>query len=154
MINIKTYKAFNESLRDKIKGKTDDDIINSLNKLSDSDKIKKIIFLNLSYDLLPTKLDTNGVPNDLVVVGSLWCDYNNLTSLPDNLTVQGDLYCTHNKLTSLPKGLVVKGILNCRNNLLTSLPDDLIVERDLNCEYNLLPDDIKKPIGVRGGFFT
>ena len=43
MKNIKTYKLFNESLRNKFKGKSDDEILKLLDNLSDSDKIIKII---------------------------------------------------------------------------------------------------------------
>jgi hypothetical protein len=140
---IKTYNLFNESLKDKIVGKSKDELIKTLNWLDDSDKIREIIKHKLSYDLLPV---------DLIVDGDLNCD-NDLINLPDNLTVNGDLDCSYNQLTSLPNNLVVKCDLICRNNKLTSLPDDLVVKGSLYCYNNDLPKNIKKPIGVEGSLY-
>jgi hypothetical protein len=144
MKKIKTYKLYNESLKDKIVGKSDEELIVSIKKLPKSERIEKIINYQLPYDLLPYPL---------IVYSSLWCDDNNLTSLPDNLVVEGDLHCRNNKLTSLPNNLVVNGNLFCNDNQLTSLPEDLIVKGDLDCRNNKLPKNIEKPIGVKGKIF-
>lgn len=103
MKKIQTYKLFNNSLKDKLKGKSDSELTNVLEKLSDSDRIRKIIEYKMSYDLLP-----------------------------DNL--------------------VVKNNLLCFNNQLTSLPDNLVVNDSLFCNQNKLPENIKKPKGVKGKF--
>ena len=50
MKNIKTFELFNESLKDKIVGKSNDELIKSLDDLKDSDKIKMIFKYKLSYD--------------------------------------------------------------------------------------------------------
>ena len=123
---MKTFKEFiNEGLRDKMVGKSDNEILKSLEKLSDSDKIIAIIKYQLDYSLLPTKLDSNGVPNNLVVKGDLDCGNNQLTRLPDNLVVNGNLYCFNNQLTELPNNLIVKGDLWCYNNKVKlNLPKD------------------------------
>ena len=154
MKHLKSHDIFlNESLKDKLKGKNKDEINNSLNDLSDSDKIRKIIEYKLSYELLPTKLDTNGVPNNLVIDGNLYCSGKKLTNLPDNLTVNGDLVCSNNNLTELPDNLTVKGSLECSYNNLTSLPDNLVVDIHLYCNNNKLPKNIEKPKGVKGRFY-
>jgi hypothetical protein len=138
---ITNYNLFNESLKDKLKGKTEENIIKSLDNLSDSDKIKIIFKYKLSYDLLP---------DNLTICSDLDCSKNNLTSLPDDLTVEGSFYCNDNQLTLLPDNLTVSGILNCSNNNLTSLPDDLTVGGNIYCYNNQLPKDIIKPIRVKG----
>ena len=147
---MKHLQTYNESLRDQMKGKSDDDIIKALEGLNDSDKIRKTIKYKLDYSLLPTKLDSNGVPVNLIVNGALKCSNNQLTKLPNNLTVNGYLNCSFNRLTKLPDNLIVNGDLNCFNNKLIELPDNLIVKGDLYCGKNPLPKDIKKPIGVKG----
>ena len=121
---MKTYKQFNESLRDQMKGKSDENILKSLDKLNDSDKIKKIFKYKLSYDLLP-----------------------------DNLTVEGNLNCSNNQLTSLPDNLIVCGDLYCNNNQLTELPDNLNVKGSLYCINNQLPKDTQKPKEVKGEMY-
>ena len=153
MKNIKSFKLFNESLKDKLKGKSNKELIKSLEGLNDSDRIRKIIKYKLSYDLLPTKLDTNGVPDNLTVKGNLYCYNNELTSLPDNLIVNSDLYCYNNQLTSLPDDLIVNGDLYCYNNQLTSLPNNLTIWGDLDCRNNQLPKNIIKPVGVKGHLY-
>jgi len=136
------YKEFcNESLKDQMKGKSDDDIKKSLSNLSDSDKIKNIIKYKLSYYLLP---------NNLTINGHLVCSYNQLTKLPDNLIVNGNLNCNTNKLIKLPDNLIVNGNLDCSYNQLKELPDNLIVKGNLYCYNNQLPRSTKKPIGVKG----
>ena len=146
---LKTY----ESLTDMMKPKSDEDILKSLEGMNDSDKIKAIIGNKLSYDLLPIKLDSNGVPDNLTVNGYLDCKDNELTKLPDNLTVNGRLSCSYNQLTELPDDLKVKGDLNCSYNQLSFLPDDLKVYGDLFCYNNPLPKDTKKPKGVKGEMY-
>jgi hypothetical protein len=148
--NIIPYNEFNESLKDKLKGKSEEEIKRYFERLSDSDRIKRIFKYKLPYDLLPDDL----LPNNLVVNGFL--DYrNNNNLLPDNLTVNGYLECHNNhKLTSLPDNLTVNGGLDCSFCSLTSLPNNLIVGGDLKCHENLLPKDIKKPIGVKGEIYN
>ena len=66
----------------------------------------------------------NDLPNSLT---SLFCDYNQLTSLPDNLPDSlKELICSNNKLTKLPDNLpeTLRGLW-CSNNELTSLPENL-----------------------------
>lgn len=163
MKNIKTYNNYiNESLKDKIKGKTNEELIKSLENLSDSTKIKLIIKYNLSYDLLPDNSIIEGnlyyknnklsnLPDNLTINGYLDCSYNNqLTQLPDNLTVNGSLNCNSTELTQLPNNLTVGGNLYCNNNQLTQLPNNLIVGGDLYCKRNKLPNNIEKPKGVKG----
>jgi len=138
-------KSVNESVRDLLQPKSDDEMIKALEGLSDSDKIIQIIKYQLDYDLLPR--NSEGI---CTFYGHLDCEQNQLTSLPDNLVVNGDLYCYHNQLTSLPENLVVKGNLDCSYNELKSLPENLVVKGDLYCRDNPLPKNIKKPKGVKG----
>jgi hypothetical protein len=160
---ITNYKLYNESLRDKLKGKSQDELIKSLEKLSDKNKILKILNYNLSYDLLPDNLTFDGdmdyrndylpsiLPENFTINGDLSCY--DLIKLPDNLTIKGNLWCNNNKLTKLPDNLVVYGSIYCNNNKLIDLPDDLIVRGDLNCKNNKFPKDIEKPTGVKGYFY-
>jgi hypothetical protein len=139
-----------ESLLDKLKGPSEEDMIKHLNTLDDSEKIKFIIRLGEEYyKYLPEKLIVNGkfscsdkqltsLPDNLTVNGEFWCSDNNLTSLPNNLTVNGFLCCSDNKITKLPESLIVGGDLMCDNNQLTSLPDNLVVNGDLGCSNNEL----------------
>lgn len=139
MKNIKTYNLYNESLRDKMKGKSEEDMIKVLDDLSDEDKIKNIIIYKLPYDLLPDEL----------IIDFLDCNNCEITSLPDNLTVEDDFYCYSNLLKKLPNNLIINGDLFCDNNELTSLPDDLKVGGSIHCYGNQLPYNIKKPVGVK-----
>ena len=109
------YKKYNESLRSKIIGKSENELIKALDNLSDSEKVKRIITLGLSYDLLPDKR---------LIVGDLRSLPGNLTSLPDDLIINGNLYCENCELISLPKNLTVRG--------------------DLYCDYNNLPNQLNK----------
>jgi len=98
---MKYLKSYNESIKHLLKPKSDEQVLKELEKLSDSDRVIKIIEYNLPYEFLPDNLTVNG---------SLNCSNNQLTKLPDNLTVQGSLDCSHNQLpknTKKPKG--VKG---------------------------------------------
>ena len=114
---MKTFKEFiNEGLRDKMVGKSNEEVLKSLEKLSDSDKIIAIIKYQLDYSLLPITLDSNGVPDNLIVKGDLYCSNNQLIRLPDNLVVEGDLDCGNNQLIELPDNLIVEGGLWCANN--------------------------------------
>ena len=167
MIKYENYiNSMNESLKDKIKGKSDNELIKELDNLNDSDKIKAIIEYKLPYDLLPDNLTVSGnlfcsrdnnltsLPDNLIVSDNLYCNNNdNLTNLPNNLIVKGHLDCSYNNLTSLPNNLIVNGNLFCSNNQLTSLPNDLKVNGNLYCNNNNLPKNIKKPIGVKGKIY-
>jgi len=141
---IKRSKTHNESIRHLLKPKNEEDVLKELEKLSDSDKIIKIIKYNLPHELLP---------DNLTVQGSLDCSNNQLTKLPDNLTVKGNLYCSGNQLTKLPDNLTVKGGLYCSYNQLTKLPDNLTVNGDLYCSNNQLSRNTKKPKGVKGELY-
>ena len=55
MKNIKTYELFNESLRNKLKGKSEDDVENKLSGLDAFKRIDTINRYSLSDDLLPTE---------------------------------------------------------------------------------------------------
>ena len=138
------YKKYNESLRSKIIGKSENELIKALDNLSDSEKVKRIITLGLSYDLLPDKR---------LIVGDLRSLPGNLTSLPDDLIINGNLYCENNQLISLPNNLKVNKNLFCGNNKLTSLLYDLIVNKDIWCKNNKITKNIRKPIGVKGQIF-
>jgi len=135
----------NESLRDQMKGKSEEDIIKSLEGLSDEQKIIEIIYNQLPFDLLP--------PGDLVIDGDVGF-IDSIDILPDNLTVNGVLDCTSSDLTKLPNNLKVYGDFFCAYNKLTELPDDLIVTGDFYCHDNPLPLDIEKPPGVQGEFIN
>jgi len=104
---IKTFKQYNESIKDLLIGKSDDEMIKTLEGLSDNKKIKYIIRYQFSYNLLPR--NSEGI---CTYYGNLDCSNNKLTSLPENLVVKGNLNCSHNPLskdTKKPKG--VKGNL-------------------------------------------
>ena len=120
---MKHLKSYNESLRDKMTAKSNEEILKSLESLSDSDKIITIFKNNLSFDLLP-----------------------------DNLTVKGDLYCGNNQLTELPNNLVVEGDLDCSHNQLTRLPDNLVVKGNLWCWYNKVKLELPKDAKIGGDF--
>ena len=126
---MKTFKQYNESVKDLLQPKSNDEIIKALEGLSDNEKIKQIIRYQLDYSLLPR--NSEGI-----------CTYYDY------------LNCSNNQLTSLPDNLVVNGNLICYYNLLTSLPENLIVKGDLYCGYNnQLPEGIKKPKGVKGNLY-
>ena len=144
---IKTFKQYNESVKYLLKGKSDDEILKTLEGLSDNEKIKYIIKYQLDYNLLPR--NSEGI---CTYYGNLDCRYNKLTSLPGNLVVNGSLYCSFNELTSLPENLIVNGNLHCFSNKLTSLSENLTVNGHLYCYNNQLPKDTKKPKGVKGEF--
>ena len=96
---MKYLKTYNESIKHLLKPKSDEQVLKELEKLSDSDRVIKIIKYNLPYEFLPDNLN---------VKGNLDCCHNQLTELPDNLTVNGNLYCYHNQLqknTKKPKGV-------------------------------------------------
>jgi hypothetical protein len=149
-------KMLNESIKYLLKPKSDEQVLKELEKLSDSDRVIKIIKYNLPYELLPYNLTVNGylncsnnqltkLPDNLTVNGNLDCSNNQLTELPDNLTVKGNLYCYHNQLTKLPDNLTVNGDLYCPRNELTKLPDNLTVNGYLDCSNNQLtklPDNL------------
>jgi len=109
---MKTFKEFiNESLRDKMVGKSDEEILKSLEKLSDSDKIIAIIKYQLPYELLPDRDPSGNLLDNLVVNGRLDYSYNRLTKLPDNLIVEGGLWCANNKgMLKKPKDAKICGI--------------------------------------------
>lgn len=142
---MRYLKTYNESIKHLLKPKSDENILKELEKLSDSDRIIKIITYNLPYKFLPN--------NNLIVNGDLNCRYKQLTKLPDNLTFNGNLDCSRNQLTKLPDNLNVNGDLNCSRNQLTKLPDNLIVKGILDCYNDKLPKNIKKPKGVKGEMY-
>jgi len=142
---IKTFKQYNESVKDLLIGKSDEDVKKGLDNLPNNKKIETIIKYQLDYSLLPR--NSEGI---CTYYGHLDCSFNKLTSLPDNLTVNGHLYCYDNLLTSLPDNLIVNGFLNCMFNQLNSLPENLVVEGNLYCGNNPLPKNIEKPKGVKG----
>ena len=163
---MKTFKQYNESVKDLLQPKSNDEIIKALEGLSDNEKIKQIIRYQLDYSLLPRNSEgictyydylncsnnqLTSLPDNLTVEGYLYCYDNKLTNLPENLVVEGDLNCSFNRLKSLPDNLIVKGYLDCRYNQLKKLPENLVVKGDLYCHDNLLPKDTKKPKGVKGG---
>ena len=139
---IKNYKQF-ESLLDKLKGPTDDEILNYLKTLNDSDRIKKIINNKLNYKYLPKKL---------IVDDNFDCSGKQLTTLPDNLTINGWLNCVRNQLTTLPDNLIVNGWIDCRDNQLTSLPDNLTINGGIDCRYNQLTN-LPENLTVNGGLY-
>jgi hypothetical protein len=130
---MKYLKLYNESLISKMVGKSNEDILKSLDKFSNNQKIITIIKYNLPYELLPRNKEGICIYN-----GNLYCSNKGIKQLPDNLTIKGDLFCNDNYLTELPNNLVVKGNLDCNNNLLTKLPDNLKVKGSLDCRFNEL----------------
>jgi len=135
---MKHLRTYNESLRNKMTAKSEEDMIKALDNLPDLKKVEYIIMYKLPYDLLPENPESGGIK----------CEGLGITSLPDNLTIYGGLYCNNNKLTELPKGLVVEGDFHCENNLLTSLPDDLEVGAGMWAKGNDFPYDLEVPEGV------
>ena len=118
---MKHIKSYNESVRQYLKPKSNEEILDKLSKLDDNEKIENIIEYQLDYSLLPR--------NDegfCVYDGHLDLWNKKLTKLPDNLVIKGDLWCKNNQITKLPDNLVVKGTLHC----------------------NTLPKNIEKPKGV------
>jgi len=147
-INISLYlygkKYVNESIKHLLKPKSKEDILKSLENLSDLDKIKKIIRYNLPFSLLP---------ENLIVDGDLNFSSCQLTQLPDNLIVNGELSCRDNRIRKLPDNLIVNGDFDISDNPISELPKDLIVNGHLFCRYTLVPKDIKKPEGVKGNLY-
>jgi hypothetical protein len=147
---MKRYKEFiNESLISKMIGKSEDDVLKSLDKLSNKEKILNIIKYQLSYDLLPR--DKNGI---CIYDGDLNCYSSNLIKLPDNLIVNGNLNCYNNKLTELPENLTVNGFLECTHNKLTKLPENLTVNSDLYCNDNVNKLELPKSAKIKGKFYN
>lgn len=163
---ITKFDIFNESLlTEKMTPKMEDNLKKELKKLSelstDSEKIKYIIKKKLPFEYLPKKLIIIGnllckrmkikeLPDNLTVLGNLDCAFNRLTKLPKNLIVKGNLNCHGNNITEFPSGLDVTGDLDCYYNKISTLPKYLNVGGNLHCRYNPLPDDTKKPVGVKG----
>jgi hypothetical protein len=148
---MKHIKSYNESIRQYLKPKSNEEILDKLSKLYDNEKIETIIKYQLDYSLLPrneegfcvydgdlyiNNKNLTKLPDNLVVNGYLDCKNNSLTKLPDNLTIKGSLDCSNNELTELPDNLVVKNCLYCNYNQLTELPDNLIVNGRLDCSNN------------------
>jgi len=134
----------NESIKHLLKPKSYDDILKSLENLSDLDKIKKIIKYNLPFSLLP---------ENLIINGDLNFSNCQLIELPDNLTVNGGLYCRDNRIRKLPNKLIINGDFDISDNPISELPEDLIVNGHLFCRYTLVAKDIKKPEGVKGNLY-
>lgn len=99
------------------------------------------------------------LPNNLIVNGSLFLNYSNITKLPDkltigrsfhleytdinslpeNFTVFGDLSLSYSAIKELPEKLTVGGYLNISNTDITKLPDNLKVNGDIDlCHTNNL----------------
>ena len=108
---MKHLKTYNESIRQFLKPKSEEEILDKLSKLDDNEKIKRIIEFQLDYSLLPR--NEGGI---CVYEGDLFVSDKKLTKLPDNLVVGGGLYCSNNQLTKLPDNLVVNGNLYCFYN--------------------------------------
>lgn len=149
---MKRYNDFiNEelSVRDAMKPKTKDEIIKILDGLSDNEKIKKIIYTKLPYDLLPR--DENGVCN---LVGDLDCRWWKLVELPVNLTISGHLDCRDNNLTSLPDNLTIGKFLDCSGNILVKLSDNLNIIGSLDCSNNKVKVELPSTAKVGGWFYN
>jgi hypothetical protein len=67
MKNIKSFILFNESLRDKLKGKSDEEVLKSISGLSTFDRISKIIELELDDRFNPSDEDIRKELNHLRV---------------------------------------------------------------------------------------
>jgi len=176
---MKNFKQYNESIRDLLKSKSDEEILKSLKGLSDNEKIYNIILYQLDFNLLPR--DSEGyciyygtlgskdihhywdfdwdnakiyeLPEKFIVKGGLDCDNKNLTILPKYLRVEGNLSLLNNNIYELPDNLYVGGHLLVSENNLTKLPKGLIVKGNLIAFHNKvelkLPDD-----AIIGGYVS
>lgn len=161
---MKTFKQYNESIRDYLKPKSKEEMEASLKTLDIVNKVKMIKQHNLSDKYMPSndeiehylrrfnknhrieKIIKFQLPYELLPRDSNGiCFYDNLdldvincelTELPDNLEVSWTLYCNHNELTKLPKGLKIGRSLYCYFNKISELPDDLKVKDAIYCDNN------------------
>ena len=124
---MKTFKQYNESVRDYLQPKSEEEIIHVIKNFPISNQIATIISNGYSYDYLPRNNDGICVcPTSLNVANT------KITNLPENLTVNGNFNCVRNLfLTKLPKGLVVKGDFLCQENMIREFPIDLTVDGDI-----------------------
>ena len=84
---MKHIKSYNESVRQYLTPKSNEEILDNLSKLDDNEKIYKIIEYQLDYSLLPRNEE-----GFCVYDGHLWIDNKNLTKLPDNLIVKRSFF--------------------------------------------------------------
>jgi len=111
-----------------------------------------------TVDLVDLDLNLIELPNlsDVVITGSFFCSYNNLTTLQGApQSVGGNFHCSNNKLTTLqgaPK--YVKGSFYCNNNKLTSLQGaPKSIKGSFFCSYNNLTSLQGAPESVKGDFY-
>lgn len=130
-----------EGLRDHMVPKSNEDVLKTLENLSDNEKIKSIILNQLDFELLP--LNDKG---ECVYVGNLVIEHE-IYKLPDNLVIDGSLYfeIPDGTVNILPSRLKTTGHFDCSDHKIDKLPDDLYVGYDLNCsncELKQLPDNL------------
>ena len=144
-----------------LKGHTKKHVLEILDKYSSVDRIHLIISTRLSFillkrdkdgncicdgDLILDRKDISKLPENLIVNGDFWCNYNTqITSLPKGLRVSGDLDCYDCTIDTLPDNLYVGGGFNCGDNIIEKIPNNLHVDGDFSCRDNLIskiPNDI------------
>ena len=148
-----------------LRGHTKKHVLEVLDKYSSVDRIHLVISTHLSFSLLKRDKDGNCIcdgdlildrkdikelPENLIVNGDLWCNFNiGLTSLPKGLRVNGNLDCYDCTIESLPNDLYIIGDFNCGDNILEELPSNLYVGGDFSCRNNMV-NKIPKDIYVGG----
>lgn len=148
MKHLKTYEGFLNYL----KGKSKEQIIKSLENLTDNEIIEKCIKYD-TFELLPRNddgycvydglldlslSDIDKLPYKLHVKDHMICTDNNLTELPNGLIVDKSLHCGGNYIENIPSDLKVGDDLFIQNNQLIELPENLHLNNDLHCEHNNL----------------
>ena len=98
---MKHIKSYNESVRQYLKPKSNEEILDKLSKLDDNEKIKRIIEYQLDYSFLPRNEDGFCIYESDLFIGN-----KKITKLPDNLVVKGSLVCnTLPENIEKPKGV-------------------------------------------------
>ena len=169
---LKTYSELNEGLRDKMKGKTDDDIKKILGDKSPIEQIRLIDIHELGDEYMPTKRDIEislmgmskndkiktiieyGLDFDLLPRNKEgWCVYDGAldirmptSKLPNKLKVRYSLRLSHVGLRELPDDLIVGNDLNISSNEVSEFPKKLEVKGSIFASYNNfthLPENFK-----------
>lgn len=145
---MKTFKQYNESVRDFLQPKSDEEIKIATEQLEQNELINNIIINRLDFKLLPRNEDGrciyNGYLNTIPHSQGLYL-IQNITKLPDNFTVKGWLNFMGHSVEELPKGLIVTGNLSCGHNKINYVPSDIKLGGDLYLEDNKitsLPDNL------------
>jgi len=162
---IKTFKQYNESVKDLLKGKSDEDILNSLKNLNGINIFKGIDYIKKEglLDYMPPKqiiidaLNTYPTINKVyyVILCQLPFEMLEFERINDGIIhYYGSLYFDNCRIKKLPVDLYVHYDLYLDGNLLTELPKGLRVGGTLTCKNNPVKLELPKDASVDDGFYN